>query len=90
VYQSECVLRPAVLCLASQFFSALVRKFPAEVRRARYVPGSVVPCIPRARLRPVRVRSESVQVFRLRGQLVPAPVPVRLHAGRASATSRVA
>jgi len=49
---------------------------------------SDVPCIPRARLRPERVRLASVLGFRLRDRLVPAHVLVRRPAGPASAMFR--
>jgi hypothetical protein len=84
------VPRPDVQCPGSQFFSARVRQYPAEVRRVHCVPASAVRCIPRARLLPARVLSVLVRGFRLRDRFVPAVVLVLPRVGPASAMFRVA
>ena len=88
--QGLCVLRPDVQSRDSRFFSVRVRKYLAEVRLDPCARVNVVQCIPLAKRRRERVRSESVRGFRLRVQ--PARVPVRVlrHDGLASAMFRVA
>lgn len=89
--QERCAPRPVARFRDNQFFNVRVRKLREWVDHARRcVLVSGARCIPRARLQPVRVLSVSALVFRLRAQLVPVPVPVLQHVGRASVMSRAA
>jgi hypothetical protein len=85
-----CVPRPDVLFLVNQSFN-VARQLRLVERRfhvCRCARASAVPCIPRAKLPPVRVRSVSVLRYRLQAPLVLAAGPVPLRGVPASVTFR--
>jgi len=89
--REQCVPRPAAPCRDSQFSSARVRRYLAEVRRVRrFVPVNAVLCIRRARLRLGLVRSALAPGCRLQDPFAPAVVPVPHRVGPDNATFRVA